>query len=151
MMNSLKDKECAALEALLLAMVAAAAVSPADVTAAIRTYTSMLEDLALDVPKAPRLLGGVLGAVVSAGALDVGVLPTLLEGDSGVEPKRDFAAAALRRFVASGGGAAACRAACEASGVKASAFLAPDELDGPDCQPVDAWLAKETLADAVPL
>ncbi len=100
----------------------------------------------MDFPLAPALLGGFVGAAINAKALGVEALPTLLEGDFGVEPKRDLAAAALLAVQAAQG-ADALRAACGAAGVKASAFLTADpELDGPDAPSVEAWLAEKKLA-----
>jgi hypothetical protein len=63
-----------------------------------------LEDLALDVPKAPALLGGLLGAALGAGlgpdapaepALSLSDLTALVEPIESAEPRRALVAAAL--------------------------------------------------------
>lgn len=50
----------------------------------------------MDYPKAPVLLGQLIGLGAASGALQLDVLPKLLEGDFGVEAKRDLAAAAFK-------------------------------------------------------
>lgn len=150
MMNSLKDKEAVALEELLMHLHIAGVLSAADVEAGLRTFAGQLEDLALDVPKAPKLLGGALGAAVLNGVLPIDAMPRLLDGESAIEPKREFAAEAFKR-VAAGEDAAKLRARCEDAGVAAAAFLTADELDGPDVPSVEDWLKSEGLVDAVPM
>ncbi|KAG1679450.1 hypothetical protein FOA52_007742 [Chlamydomonas sp. UWO 241] len=145
MLNSIKDKEAPALEGLLVAMHAGEVVSPSDVEIALRTYCGQLEDLALDVPKAPKLLGSAFGAAVVGGALGLDAMQRLLEGDSGVESKREFAAEAFKKVLASAG-ADGLKAQCAAAGVAAGAYLAADELDGPECLAVDAWLSAAGLS-----
>lgn len=50
----------------------------------------------LDVPKAPELLGRLLGHCFLEGALSMSVLPELCEPIEGAEPRRALVAAALK-------------------------------------------------------
>ena len=67
----------------------------------------------------------------------------------GVEPKRAFAAAALKAVKAVKGGDAGLQEACNAVGLKAGSFLTADEMD-PDAPSVEDWLASQGLS-SVPL
>ena len=49
----------------------------------------------MDVPKGPKLLGELVGRAIAEAGLQVGAIETLLENAEDVDPKREFAAAAL--------------------------------------------------------
>jgi translation initiation factor 4G len=97
----------------------------------------------LDIPKAPELLGRVLGGAAAKGALPLSALPELLAGTEGAEAKRKLAGAAFKA-VAADGGEARLAELCAAGGVAAGAFLAADEFDG-DLPGVEEWLKAEGI------
>jgi hypothetical protein len=101
------------------------------------------------VPKAPQLLGQLVGSAAAAGALPLSVLPQLLEGAEGAEAKRGFGEAAFKAAAAGLGGEAKLGAACAAAGVKAGELFAADEFDG-DLPSVQDWLKGAGLS-SVPL
>jgi hypothetical protein len=96
----------------------------------------------LDIPKAPELLGRVIGGTVAKGVLPLADLPQLLSKCEGAEPKRKLSAAAFKAVTAEGGDLAAL---CAAGGVKAGEFLTADELDG-DLPSVEEWLKAEGIS-----
>lgn len=122
-------------------------ISSEHIVTGLATFTSQLEDLSLDVPAAPQLLGGFFGKAVSGGAAVLDVLPDMLEGDYGAGPKRAFTAAALKTLQAKLGDAGLAQL-CHTSGIKAGDFLQPHpEFDeGEDLPAVDAWLASQGLS-----
>ncbi|KAF8054978.1 eukaryotic translation initiation factor isoform 4G-2 [Scenedesmus sp. PABB004] len=140
------DKASDALLGLLSGFIKDGALTPDEVRAGLKPLTSTLGDLALDVPKAPQLLGRLLGEAVAAGALPLAALPELLEGAEGAEAKRGFGEAALKAAAAGGVDLAA---ACGPAGVSGEALFAADEFDG-DLPSVKDWLAGAGLS-AVPL
>jgi hypothetical protein len=101
------------------------------------------------VPKAPQLLGQLVGAAAAAGALPLSVLPQLLEGAEGAEAKRGFGEALFKAAAGGLGGEAKLGAACGAAGVKAGELFAADEFDG-DLPSVQDWLKGAGFA-SVPL
>mmetsp|Transcript_38895 Transcript_38895/g.86508 ORF Transcript_38895/g.86508 Transcript_38895/m.86508 type:complete len:781 (+) Transcript_38895:79-2421(+) len=150
MMNSMKDKDTDALEDLLIHLLSKGLISTEDLITGLATYTVQLEDLSLDVPKAPALLGHAVGSAVAAGILTIDALPQLLEGDYGAEPKRNLAAAAFKQVKAKLG-EGKLKELCTAGGVKAGSFLEADpQLDG-DLPSTEDFLKAEGLAGAVPL
>jgi hypothetical protein len=101
------------------------------------------------VPKAPQLLGQLVGSAAAAGALPLSVLPQLLEGAEGAETKRGFGEAVFKAAAGGLGGEAGLGAACGAAGVKAGDLFAADEFDG-DLPSVQDWLKSAGFA-SVPL
>jgi len=99
-----------------------------------------LEDLALDVPKAPGLLGGLLGAALGAGlgpgapptpALSLADLTSLVAPIESAEPRRALIAATLKAAAAALGGVDKLAAAASAAGWAAGPTLVFDvEFDG---------------------
>eukprot|EP00798_Chlamydomonas_sp_ICE-L_P009725 gene9725-7598_t len=149
-MNSMKEKEAAALEGLLLHFQSQGLVQQSDVVAGLKTYTEQLEDLSMDYPKAPGLLGHYIGSAVAQKLLPVTTLSELLVGDYSAEPKRALAEAAFINAKA-GLGDAGLMDLCTTAGLKASAFLeAEPDLDGHLPSTAD-WLASAGLTAAVPL
>ena len=71
------------------------AVSAAPLQAAVGKQLSQLDDLAIDVPMAPKLLGMVLGGLISAKALEAAYLRTGCELVEDMLYRRDLAVAAL--------------------------------------------------------
>ena len=58
------------------------------VSASMQEQTRSLEDLAMDVPLSPQILGHALAAVAAAGALPLAALEALLADVESCEPKR---------------------------------------------------------------
>lgn len=150
MMNSVKDKEVTALEELLLHMHAQGLISTEDIISGLATFTIQLEDISLDVPKAPSILGHMVGSALLQGILALDALPQLLEGDFGVEPKREFACAVFKR-VQEQAGADGLAEMCTKSGLKASTFLTADSTLDPDAPAVEDFLRQQGLAGIVPV
>ena len=104
----------------------------------------------MDFPKATSILGHFVGSAVLRTILALDALPQLLEGDYGVEPKREFAAAAFKRVLAEAG-VDGLAEMCAKAGIKASAFLTADADLDPGAASVEEFLKKEGLAVAVPI
>jgi len=117
-----------------------AAAHPASLREGLAKAVGGLEDLALDVPKAPSLLGGLLGAALGAGlgpggpptpALSLADLSDLVSPIESAEPRRALVAAALQAAASALGGVDKLAAAAAASGWSAGPALAFDEeFDG---------------------
>ncbi len=102
----------------------------------------------MDFPKATSILGHVVGSAVLQSILALDALPQLLEGDFGVEPKREFASAVFKR-VASQAGADGLTEMCAKVGIGAAAFLSADPALDPAANSVEDWLKRKGL-DSVP-
>ncbi|GFR43879.1 hypothetical protein Agub_g5008 [Astrephomene gubernaculifera] len=148
--NSLKDKEQDALLDLLLHLHEAGAISSANVVDALTTFTTQLEDLSMDVPKAPQLLGRFYGSCVSRGIASLDLLPQLMEGDASVEPKRRFSGAAFKVLRTAKGDQGLSKL-CAEVGLAAGAFLAADPEFDQGEPAVEEWLKAEGLAGIVPV
>ncbi|KAG2498818.1 hypothetical protein HYH03_003011 [Edaphochlamys debaryana] len=148
--NSLKEKEQDALLDLLLALHEAGAISSAHMVEALTTYTTQLEDLSMDVPKAPLLLGRFYGSCVSRGIAGLDLLPQLMEGDASVEPKRKFSGAAFKTLRAAKGDAG-LGDLCKEAGLAAGGFLEADPEFDKDEPKLEEWLKAEGLAGIVPV
>ena len=103
----------------------------------------------LDYPKAIPVLGHFVGSAVLQSILALDALPQLLEGDFGVDPKREFAAAVFKR-VQSEAGTDGLADKCTASRIQASSFLSADPTLDPDAESIEDWIKKEDLV-AVPI
>lgn len=104
----------------------------------------------MDFPKAPDQLGSFMGLAITGGVLGLETLPQLLDApEQGVDPKRTFAAAALK-VVLGAKGADGLGEACKAADLHAGAFLEADATLDPDAPSVADWLASQGLS-AVPL
>lgn len=104
----------------------------------------------LDFPKATSILGNFVGSAVLRSILNLNEIPQLLEGDFGVEPKREFASAVFKRIQSQAGDADLAEL-CNKAGLKASQFLTADSELDPEADGVDVWLKKEGLTNVVPL
>lgn len=103
----------------------------------------------LDVPKAPELLGRLVGGAAAAcsssgsgGSFSLAALGPLLEGAEGAEGKRAFGAATFKAYAAAAGGQQKLAEAVGAAGLKGEALFAADEFDG-DLPSVADWLKAE--------
>ena len=129
---------------LLAACVARCGVAAAAVSADLEEQIEALEDIAIDVPMAPKLLGVMLAQLIIEGALEATALATAtLKIDEGATPtRREFAAAVLKELKKNGKSGLAEVVA--KSGLDVVAALTGDEkFDGP----LGAFLEKNGLAE----
>lgn len=92
----------------------------------------------------------MVGSAALQGILALDALPQLLEGDYGVEPKREFACAAFTR-VQQQAGADGLAEMCTKAGVHAGAFLGADATLDPDAPSIEDFLKQQGLAGIVPV
>ncbi|EIE25379.1 hypothetical protein COCSUDRAFT_46693 [Coccomyxa subellipsoidea C-169] len=148
--ETIRPKEHEMLTDLLVSLLRRNAYSLEDFVTGVKLKTDLLEDLALDVPKAPKLLGSLVGLAVAEGAVPAGKLVELYEKVEDTETRRRGVAEALR-YVKGKVGEAKLGQLCTEGGLQVEKFLAADvEFDGPDFQDVAAFLKQEGLS-AVPL
>ena len=129
---------------LLAACVKRCGVSAEAVFAHLSEQIEALEDIAIDVPMAPKLLGVMLAQLIIEGALEAATLnaATLKIDEGAVPTRRDFAAAALRELKNNGKGGLA--EYVTKSGLDVAAALTGDEkFDGP----LAAFLEKNGLKE----
>ena len=129
---------------LLAACVKRCGVSAEAVFADLLEQIEALEDIAIDVPMAPKLLGVMLAQLIIEGALEAATLnaATLKIDEGAVPTRRDFAAAALRELKNNGKGGLA--EYVTKSGLDVAAALTGDEkFDGP----LAAFLEKNGLKE----
>ena len=129
---------------LLAACVKRCGVSAEAVFAHLSEQIEALEDIAIDVPMAPKLLGVMLARLIIEGALEAATLnaATLKIDEGAVPTRRDFAAAALKELKNNGKGGLA--EYVTKSGLDVAAALTGDEkFDGP----LAAFLEKNGLKE----
>ena len=129
---------------LLAACVKRCGVSAEAVFADLLEQIEALEDIAIDVPMAPKLLGVMLAQLIIEGALEAATLnaATLKIDEGAVPTRRDFAAAALKELKNNGKGGLA--EYVTKSGLDVAAALTGDEkFDGP----LAAFLEKNGLKE----
>ncbi|GLI58622.1 hypothetical protein VaNZ11_000357 [Volvox africanus] len=148
--NSLKEKEQDVLLDLILHLHEAGAITSANVVDALITYTTQLEDLSMDVPKAPLLLGRFYGSCVSRNIASLDLLPQLMEGDASVSPKRRFSSSAFKVLRDAKGDQGLAKL-CNEVGLAAGTFLAEDPEFDQDEPALAEWLKTEGLAGVVPV
>lgn len=145
-----KEREQAMLVALVVTFLVKDAISRADFLSAMERFSKQLEDLSLDVPKAPKLLGDLVGHAVTEKALDLDVLPGLCSQSESAEPRRDFAAATFS-YIKDKAGEEQLKELCTKAKLQAGQFLAAvPEIDPPDLPEPKAFLASQGLS-AVPV
>jgi translation initiation factor 4G len=142
-----RDKDEKLLLDLLVMLLVKKALKVEELVAGLQTYTSQLEDLSLDVPKAPQILGKVWGQCAAEGVVPLGQMEELLADEEGAEAKRKFAAAAFGALKTAGGEGKLKELA---GGLKVGELLKAGEFDG-DLPTVEDWLKKEGLAGMVGL
>ncbi len=95
----------------------------------------------MDFPKGPAQLGQFIGQAVTANALPLSTLTTLLNASEfGAEAKRDLAAALFKTLQGD------VAAQCKAAGLKLGELLKVDAEENPDAPSVEAWLSSAGLA-----
>jgi len=142
MLDAATEADSNAVSALLLTLLAAGAVDGAAFADALGPRAAALADIALDAPKAPALISGLLGGAIAAGKVDGTQFGEMVEGAEGGEARRDLVEIVAKATVAAGGDA---KAAVE--GLDLEALLkADEEIDPPDLEPVAAFLKRAGLA-----
>lgn len=115
----------------------------------MQAETQQLEDLALDVPLSPQILGRTAAALAEAGALRFADVPGLVAAVEAVEPKRHFFRHLLSALAVSLGEPGAAAMVAD-SGARLVPLLEADaELD-PNAPTVRDFVKSEGL-DWVPL
>lgn len=114
--DALETGDRDAIMGLIVSLCKKEVYSGKDIREAVDGYAAQLEDLALDVPAAPRVLGGVLGMSVAAGLMDLNGVKEPVEGVESAEPRRAFVASALHA-VKEAQGVDGLKAAVKASGI----------------------------------
>jgi len=147
-LDAVRERDQGAVLGLLAALAAAGLVGPAQLAAGLGAYAENLEDVALDYPAAPGLLGRFAGAALATGALELPALAAMLAGVESARPRRELIAVALNAVKAAKGDAGLA-AVCK--GFSAAAVLAVDaDIDGDEEPPAAAFLKQHGLS-AVPL
>ena len=101
--DAMTEKEQLALVDLLAALAARGVLGADDLKDGTAALVGGLEDLALDIPAAPRLLGRLLGAAAAGGLLGLDWAAKAVGEVESAEPRRGFAAAMLRAVQEAGG------------------------------------------------
>lgn len=97
------ERDQTALVDLLAALAARGVLGGDDLKGGTEPLLAGLEDFAMDVPAAPRLLGRLLGAAVNGGLLGLDWAAKAVGGVEGGDPRRGFAAALLGAVQQAGG------------------------------------------------
>jgi translation initiation factor 4G len=101
--DALNAEEQNAITRLIIDLAAGGTLAAGDVRSAIDDMVPELEDLALDVPTAPRVLGLVLGGCAEKGVFGLDVMAAQVGTVEGAEPRRALVAAALLAIKESAG------------------------------------------------
>lgn len=134
---------------LLSALASRGVLNGEDVRDGVGALTETLEDIALDIPSAPRLLGHLLGSVAAGGLVSLGEVGRQASSIESAEPRRAFVAAALKA-VQETSGSAKLTQLCKDSALDGNALLAADPEFDPDLPDVATFLKQQGL-QAVPL
>lgn len=130
-----------------------------DLEEGVRQLLNKLDDLTVDVPKAPTEVGDVLGALVAAKTADLKtIVQHVQEADTEAPPEGEDTmlvgsggavkvVASLLRSLKSKGGSEEAAAAWKATGLELSSFL--PGADRADAAKVDAVAAEFEIADVV--
>ena len=143
LLDNVKENEKNLLLELLVALRTREAVSADALLNGLKAHTATLEDLAIDVPLAPQLIGESIGACVTGGAADLSLLKTILDGCEGCEVKRKFVLVVLLKMRQKGKDV---KAELAEHGLDLAVALKADELDPPDLPTVEDFLAKKGLS-----
>lgn len=142
MFDCIKEKEQVGLIDLLIKLAKEGTISKEHLCEGLKTQMDVLEDLRMDFPVAPKLLGNFLASALVEGILGMDALRDGCNAneDTSGESKRALAEECLKAIAAKGGD---MRKLATESGVKGSEFLAADpDLDPPDMPSVDKWLSQ---------
>lgn len=142
--DAVTERDQNAVVELLAALAARGVLGADDLKEGTAALVEGLEDWALDVPAAPRLLGRLLGSAAASGLLGLDWVAKAVGNVESAEPRRAYVAAALRT-VQEAGGDDALRAAVADARLDLPAVLNSDpDFDGPQ-PPVDEFLRQQGL------
>lgn len=93
--DALDKAEQSAIVGLIVELAARGTLPSDDVGKGVQMFTLELGDIAMDVPAAPRILGGILGSMAGKDLLGLDVLAAQAAPIEDTEPRRALVAAAL--------------------------------------------------------
>ena len=146
LLDNVKANEKDLLLKLLVALRTRNAVSETALVDGLKAHTATLEDLAIDVPLAPQLIGEAVAACIVEKAADLGLLKVLLEGCEGCEVKRKFTLVVLLKMRQK---ALDTKALLADFGLDLAEALKADELDPPDLPSVKDFLSSKGLSSLI--
>lgn len=139
------EKDALALVDLLAALAARGVLGADDLKEGTAALVGGLEDIALDIPAAPRLLGRLLGAAAAGGLLGLDWAAKAVGGVESAEPRRGFVAATLRAVQDAGGDDKLQQLVGEAGLDLPKLLEADPEFDGADVLPPAEFLRQQGL------
>lgn len=135
--DALTERDQLALVDLLSALAARGVLGGDDLKEGTSALLEGLEDIALDIPAAPRLLGRLLGAAAAGGLLGLDWAAKAVSNVESAEPRRGYVAAALKAVQEAGGDERLQQEVADAK-LDLPALLAhDDEFDGPMPTPAE--------------
>lgn len=143
--DALNERDQLALVDLLSSLAARGVLGGDDLKEGTAALLEGLEDIALDIPSAPRLLGRLLGAAAAGGLLGLDWPAARGGAVESAEPRRAFLAAALRAVQEAGGDDRLQQLVAEAK-LDLQQLLASDpEFDPADLPPPAEFLRQQGL------
>lgn len=150
MLASIKERDQLMLAKLLVILCKEKVYTADDLISGIKLTTDQLDDLSLDVPKAPNVCGNLIGHAVTEDVFTIDVLPAVCKSILSGEIRRTLSKVALLA-VSSAIGSDALQRRCQDKGLKASEFLTPTpDFDPPGLPSVEEFLKAADLS-MVPL
>jgi translation initiation factor 4G len=146
--NALLETERNYIVDVVLALVARGAVAPNELRSAVEECTAELEDLALDVPAAPRVLGKVMGLAAVHGLLGLDVVAGHAGAVESAEPRRAYVAEALQTVKAVKGEDGLVEAV-KSSGINVEKLLESDPEFEAHLPAADAYAAEMGLSSVM--
>lgn len=142
--DAMTEREQTSLVDLLATLAARGVLGADDLKEGTAGLMEGLEDFALDIPAAPRLLGRLLGAAAAGGLLGLDWVAGAVAPCESAEPRRAFLAAALKAAQEAGGDERVA-ALCQEGKLDLQQLLAFDpEFDG-DMPPAADFLQQQGL------
>jgi len=137
------EKAAGLVSKLLLHLAAEGGYSQEAVAEGLKEHTGALDDLAIDIPMAPKLLASIAGALLAAAAVPASFLADGCEGQEDAMYKREYVVAAIKALQADAK-APPVKKLLQDGGVVLTELLAGDpEFD----EPADKFLKGKGLGD----
>lgn len=92
------EAEQIAIADVIVTLAVREAIAAKDIRDAVEGFTSELEDVSLDIPAAPKILGRVMGCAAAHGLLGLDIAAAQAATVEAAEPRRAFIASALNSF-----------------------------------------------------
>lgn len=96
--DSADSGEQNAIAGLIVDLTSRGCFNSEDVSAATEEFIPDLEDISLDVPAAPRVLGLIIGGCADKGVFGLDILANKLPNIEGAEPRRNVLISALKNI-----------------------------------------------------